>query len=432
MARPRSLDLGPLLPLGALALLTACGLEDYDKLLDTGGPSLVGDDGGGDDGDTLPATDTGLQGGSGSGGEDGGSGSGDGSGSGSGEDGGTDDGGTDDGTTEPIELAIDSVWPDYGTTAGGDVITVTGGPFDASAVVRISGETATVSSATETELVVVTPAVAREGLAQVQVETDAGSGRLASAFRYWEDARGAYGMVGIVELSRYTGSYWDGGTPSDLLNALVYFSDPTTVRWSELFAPSLDTCRSETWTGAPAVTVFDPSISTLSLQPNSGSTLSLPYDGLGFSAEPTSLTAGGTYDLLAPGGLLPAEDVPGVLRLPSSGPTVTAPAISSSIPPDISQYQTFRWTPIGADWVLIAMVVDNGTTSDGYEAVYCPVVDDGAFTFDGSQFALWPTNTVAIVTVGFVYDQTTTPLPWNQGTSAVAGMVSTVGGGFTY
>jgi len=419
--------------LSLVAAVGCGGLEDYGKLLDSGAPSPVGDDG-----DTLPGTtDTGLTtgSGSGSGGDDGSGdgGSGDGgSGDGGAGDGGSGDGG-DDGDPDPIELAIDSVTPAYGSNAGGDLITITGGPFDASAVVEISATEAVVSSVTETELVVVTPAVPRTGLATITVDTDAGSGRLSNAFRYWEDASGLYGMIGVIEHSSYTGGYWDGGTPDDIYDASVYFSDPTATRWYELMVPVLDTCRSETWSSSAAVTVFDPGLTSIDLRPTSGSTISLPYDGLGFSDEPTSLTKGARYDLVAPvGGSLPTEDVSAVVQLPSSPPTVSTPALSDSYPPDIGQYQSFRWTSGGADWVIITMILDNGVTSDGYEVVRCAVTDDGSFNFDGSQFALWSTGSVAIVSVGFVYDQSATILPWNRGTSSIAGIVSVVGGGITY
>ena len=415
----------------AVAALTGCGgLGDFDKYLDSGqadgiaGTNELGDD----------VVDTGLTGGSGDGGSgDAGAGD-DGAGeSGSGDDGTGESGSGDDGSVDPIDIAVDAVTPDYGSNAGGDVVTITGGPFDASVSVEIFGAEATVSSITETELVVVTPAVPRSGPSSVVISSDLGSGRMSNAFRYWEDGAGKYGMVGIVELTRYTGGYWEGGvTPDDVLGATVYFSDPTEVRWYELITPTLDTCRTETWTGAPGVTVFDPGIAQIDLEPTSGSTMRLTFDGVGFSGEPTSLTAGAYYDLLAPGGILPAEDVPSVVHLPSRGPVVSSPAISSTVPPSISQYQSFSWTASGADWVLISMILDNGMTSDGWEVVRCAVYDDGSFNFDGSQFSLWARNTTAIVSVAFVYDQSTIALPWNRSTSGVAGVVATVGGGITY
>jgi hypothetical protein len=415
------------LALAVCSLVGCGGLDDLDKYIDSGGPTPVGDAAGGDGSGGDGATDTGFTGGSGSGsGGEAGSGSGSGGGTGGGEAGtgsgsGTDDGGGDDGTVEPIEIAIDGVTPDYGITAGGDVVVLTGGPFDSTAVVTFGGAEATVSSVTETQLTVVTPASSAAGVAAVEVTSDVGSGRLSDAFEYWEDARGLNGMIGL----------WEGGTPADVFSALAYFSTPTSSSWYELYAPSLDTCRSETWTSSASISVYDPGVPTISLRPTSGATITLDFDSPAYVSEPTSLTAGARYELLAPGGIFPGGDVADVVKLPSSGPSVTSPSISSSSPPSIGRYQTFTWSPIGADWVLITMTVENGQTSDGYERVSCVVTDDGSFAFDGSQFSLWPTNAVAIVSVSFVYDQPGGTLPWNQGNSGMAGIVSTVGGGYT-
>ena len=414
--------------LGVLSFFFAScgGLEDYTKYLDSGSPVP-------DEDQPQGAADTGFSGGSGSG-SGGGSGSGSGSGdagSGDGPDG-SDGAEGSDGSTAPITIAIDSVTPDYGVTTGGASVVLEGGPFDASARVLLAGTEATVLSHTESTITVSTPASSITGAVMVQVESDLGSGRLPRAFRYWEDGTGLHGMVGAVELVRYTGSYWTDASPPDELYASVYFSDLTTFRWYEFLAPTLDACRSETWTSSAAVSVFNPGFSSIRLRPNSGSTLTLNHDGYGYTGEPSSLTAGGRYDLVAPGGDLPDEDVSQIFRLPSSGPSVSSPSINSSVPPEISQYQTFTWTPGGADWVIIAVALNNGLTADGFEQVTCGVYDDGSFTLDGSQFTTWTRGAVAIVTVGFVYDQSGATLPWNLSNSAVAGIVTTKGGAYSY
>ncbi len=414
-----------------IATLPGCGLENFDKygLPDTGAPE--GNDGAGDGGGSggPDDSDTGLPPGDDAGGDVGGGGSGGAGSGGSGGSGGAGSGGDD--SVDPITLAIDAVSPDYGITAGGDTVTISGGPFDSSAVVTFGGAEATVVSASETSLVVRTPSVASEGLAAVSVDTDAGSGRRSSAFRYWADGRGQFGALGAVELIRYTGGYWSGGTPADERGAIVYFTDPSTYRWYELYAPTLDTCRNESWTSAVSVSIINPGVTSMTFRPSSGSNLVLTYDAGAYTTTPSSLTAGAYYDLVAPGGSLPAQDVNTVFRLPSAGPTVSSPLLASSTLTGINTYPTFRWTPGGADWVLLTMALNNGLTADGYELVTCPVVDDGSFVFDTSQFSFWASGVVAVVSASFVYDQPGTVLPWNQSTSAIAGMVTTVGGVYT-
>jgi len=82
--------------------------------------------------------------------------------------------------------------------------------------------------------------------------------------------------------------------------------------------------------------------------------------------------------------------------------------------------------------VQLTVALNNGLTADGFEQVSCAVYDDGSFTLDGSQFTTWTRGAVAIVTVGFVYDQSSTTLPWNRASSAVAGIVTTKGGAYSY
>ena len=398
----RTPTLAGLVALACLGASWGCGLEDY-KTVDTA------EGGDGDDG-TLPGggdVDTGFSGGSGSGG----------SGSGS------DDGGDD----ERVDILIDAISPDHGITAGGESVLITGGPFDSTAAVAFAGASATVTRVSETELVVTTPATTQVGLVEVSVETTVGRGSQADAFRFWEDARGRYGLVGVVELARHTGSLWEGGMPDDSHRAEIYFSEPHLHRWYELYTPSLETCRSETATSTATLSWFDPGVETISLRPDSGSLMTLTYNGSGFVAEPASITAGGRYDLVAPGGILSSEDVAAVMDMPTDGPAVSNPPISSTSVPYVSRFHTFQWTPTGADWILIRMTVENGATEDGFESVYCAVLDDGEFDFDGSSFTTWSGNAIATVAVSSVYDQHDATLPWNQGLSSIAAMVTTVG-----
>ncbi|MBO87004.1 MAG: hypothetical protein CL927_16780 [Deltaproteobacteria bacterium] len=413
---------------------TGCGgLYDYGKLLDTA-ESESESESERDSGDgAVGAADTGFTGGTAGGSGDDGSSTGD-AGSDAGGDAGGDagsDAGGGDG--EPGTIAVDGVTPDYGSTIGGDTVVIEGGPFDESTRVLMARTEATVLSYTETSITVSTPAVTMEGSVAIQVESDTADGVLLDAFRYWADGTGVHGMIGYVQLARYTGTYWTPSVPDDEYFAQVYFTEPTPYRWYDIVVPSLDTCRSELWTTSAVVNVFTAGVSTLSLQPTSGSTLQLALDGFAYLAQPSSLTAGARYSLLSPiGGDLPEVDVADVFRLPSSSPTVYSPAINSSEPPFISQYETFQWAPSGADWVEISINLSNGATSTGAELVTCAVYDDGSFTFDGSQFSSWPSSTQAIISVGFVYDDSSTVLPWNRSTSAIAGVMKTVGGAFTY
>ncbi len=402
MRTPTLAGLTTLLP---VVLVWGCGLEDY-KVADTAPDGGAVDPA--DGSETGSAVDTGLPGGPGTGG--------------------TGTGGED--PRDPIELA--SVTPDYGITAGGDTVTIAGGPFDPSVEVRFAGESAVVTSVTDTAVVVTTPATTQTGPVEVSVETDGGLGSQGDAFRFWEDARGRYGLVGVVELARYTGDSWESESTEDTRTALVYFTEPHLFRWYERYTSTLETCWSETDTRPLDVPIFDPGVEAIALVSDSGSVMNLAYDGLGFTAEPDSITAGGRYDLVSPGGILPVEDVAAVFDVPRDGPSVTNPPISTSRTPFVSQFHTFQWTPTGADWVLLRMTVGDEAADGGVDSVSCAVADDGEFDFDGSHFTVWSGGALAVVSVAAVSDQHDATLPWNQGRSAVAAMVTTVGAAYTY
>ena len=85
-------------------------------------------------------------------------------------------------------------------------------------------------------------------------------------------------------------------------------------------------------------------------------------------------------------GILSAEDVAAVMDMPSAGPAVSNPPITSTSMPFVSQFHTFQWTPTGADWVFIRMTVENGMMEDGFETVSCAVIDDGEFDFGNSYW----------------------------------------------
>lgn len=196
--------------------------------------------------------------------------------------------------------------------------------------------------------------------------------------------------------------------------------------------PTLESCQLASEPNLAVFPLLDPEVERLTLAASVGSALELSYDGLGFTAEAPQLTAGSRYDLLAPGGIFPNEDVAAVLTMPTDTPAVSNPPISVTDNPDVSQYHTFQWTPGGADWVLIAMTVDDGGTEGRVESVVCAVQDDGEFDFDGSPFTIWSGERRATITVSFVHDQHEATLPWNRGGSAMAAMRTTVGAAYTY
>lgn len=420
-----------------LGLAAACSTP-LPKLTDTSdGPRAV-DAADGDDSDG--AVDTGFTGGSDGSGDDGdGSGDGDGGDSGgdeAGDSGGEGEGeGGDEGEVELEELVITSLSPDHGLTSGGETVRIVGGPFDSTATVRLGGSSAVVVSASESELVVTTPA-ASEGAARVTITTDTHTGTEPSLFTYYLDGRGYPGAVGVLQWFESVGSYWSsqsGGTGG------VWFTVPdTSFSWWEQHVPALDTCRRDgSYTPSSSLYLDDPGLSAITLQPSSGSSITLSADSGGYlnNALTASQVAVGRSWTLAPlvGSGLPEEAVASFARMPAP-PSVTSPTITGSGVDTVSPYFTLRWTPGGSDYVAIELYLDNGYGSadtGGFELVRCYASDDGSHQIDTSQFTSFPSGAQLNLLVSLVVDRPGGKLPWNQADARVAGMNGVLGAVFT-
>lgn len=413
------------------ASLSGCGLGLNSFYVDSGLP----DETDGDDGFSGGATGGTSGGGGNSGGGSGGTGTTDGADGGGGADGGT---GTD-GTTGLDPLTISTTTPNYGTTLGGQRVTITGGPFDATARVWFGPNEATVRSVDGSTIEVDSPSTANTGLVDVRVETTTHEGELESAFTYWDDNTGNSTALGVYFFEEQVGSYWSGATTASG-SAAVYFTEPSTAQWSDLVASGIDVCAdADTYTYSGTIYVLDPGASSLTVTPTSGSSVSLTWDsslsGYTNNSLTTSTYRASTAYTLQPmaGGAFPEVSVSNFLRTPAR-PSVSVPYITGSSPPNISRYQTFSWSSVGADWVLIEMSVWN-TAGTGYQqTVSCVARDDGSFTFDGSKFSSWPSSfeyRQVDVRVGYAYESTGT-FPWDNSSINMTGLYQVYGAGFAY
>lgn len=82
------------------------------------------------------------------------------------------------------DVVLAGVFPNSGSTAGGDTIRLTGGGFESGVSVSIGGEPAVLRSAGADMIVAVTPRRSAAGAADVVVTTPLGSARLLRAYRY--------------------------------------------------------------------------------------------------------------------------------------------------------------------------------------------------------------------------------------------------------
>ena len=334
-------------------------------------------------------------------------------------------------------IAITALTPDYGTTAGGTEVVITGGPFDSTARAWVGESEATVLSAAPAELRVRTGPSAETGAVAVEVETASGQGRQTQRFTYWGDATGMAGAIGEVTLARRVGSYWEpGGTTEGGFAQVYLLAEGASVEWWQLFAPALDDCETEAYAPPVEVALMDPGVARITLEaPAAGVSLALDWDAEGgvFTSESVSSSnflSGQSYALAGFGVVgLPAGQTPNFLAAPGL-PSVTSPSIAGSSPPNISRNPTFTWSPGGADFVLIRLSMWNSAGTDYAETIQCVAVDDGSFVVDTGLFSTWPTSRQLDVDLGFA-KATRGALPWNAGQSRVVALHRVYGAGFT-
>ena len=119
-------------------------------------------------------------------------------------------------TAEPLPaLRIDSLQPDWGPTAGGTAVTITGAGFDTTSAVFFGGSELTVSYLNEYTLAVTSPAAAVETAVDVTVESALGETVLPGGFSYSDSG----------DPTPDTGDSDSGGdvTPTGMVGGVVEF-----------------------------------------------------------------------------------------------------------------------------------------------------------------------------------------------------------------
>lgn len=412
---PSSLPEIRLLLAGLPLLLAGCG---FGLVLDTG----LGDGPGGGPGDSGTPDDTGDTDDTNGGGDtDSGGGGGD-----------TD---TDTDTQDPGDdvVAVESVEPGYGTTAGGVEVTIRGGPFDSATRVSFGGTLGTVTSTSSSQLRVVTPATSTEGEVDVVVTTSGGSGTLTSGFMYFEDGTGKAGVVGALYWVDQVGTYWSGA-PQDWGSAWFIFTPPTDLEYWELYAPSLDSCDSDyVWNGD--LYYYETGLSSVNLDLATGGTLAFTWDGtedLAFEVADlpnNRYTQGQSYDLptISPTDM-PSFAMPDIVQAPSSF-SVSTPSIGGANPPALSRSLSLAWSGSGGDAMIaiLELLTASGAVA---ETVTCAMRDDGSFTVPSGTWTAWAPDRQLNVFIGRAKTGTGT-VPFNNAESQFAGVYWVYGAGIT-
>lgn len=307
-------------------------------------------------------------------------------------------------TTDDSDLPIaatptlDDVQPAWGSTAGGDTITLLGADLADATRVEIGGRRATIVSAADGELVVTTPDAASDGRVDVRVTTPGGEARLAGGYRYWLDGTGRVTGRLTLERIRWLGDYWQS-PPAASAWATASFFEPVDTRFFRLFGPTADGCVNG-WTSPDTLARYDLAADELRLvagqnevvlEPDADDPLEYVSRYLPVAQVPLARL----FDLAPVAGDFPAFPLDDVVAGVDTF-DVTSPNLDRANMPTVARNNlTLRWSGSGGDYVVATLLhIAQPARGNPYveQVVSCVSPDDGALTVPFGAWDGWAQN----------------------------------------
>lgn len=337
-------------------------------------------------------------------------------------------------TTVPVAAEILAVTPSFGTNGGNEFVTIDGGPFPSSPVVKFGGVEATVLSATRDQLQVSTPATDAVDWVPISVVGPDGEEiKKKHAYQFWADGNGLTGLWGEMFRLDYLGTYWSGpGTgpyqPPPQAQVRVVFFQPADIKYEQIWAPYLDWCEVD-YNPSLQASVVDTEMDALTVSGNGGQSIRLEpstqdfgyFDAL--DVEPLLLSPGTVYALEEGDatGTWPAFGLDELVTFPDR-PEILAPDINATFPPSVAADFELQWQPSMTGSYLVAIV--SRTTGGGAtieERATCLLADDGQHAIPATTWSAWVPGEFLIVQLGRV-SVTDRTLPHNRSTSQLVGV----------
>jgi len=301
----------------------------------------------------------------------------------------TDD--TDDGTTLSDEEGPDDdsevllpfvgvISPADGTTAGGQLVELSGAELDLVEQVTFCGVEATIESVTPELLTVVTPE-GTAGLCEIALHTADASAIAAEEFTYWEDAQGLTVAAASWTTAIFANEAHWSSRPDDEARAHLAVFDAQDMLLTDLYTPRINSCmrtdgesREDGWSDFGGVDVGDAGL-LLDAEPTTlgfVSELSAYHD----TFEPTATAEVGTTVGLTAAGteLSPAFALHTGVTVPDQFEVTTPDFHGPSAPIATARDFRIEWTGSAADYVGIDLWNLSNT-----QRIRCYVADDGSF-----------------------------------------------------
>ncbi len=344
----------------------------------------------------------------------------------------------DDDESDLVEIALDSITPDYGTAD--HLVQIEGGPFEEGATVLFDDTEAQVVDARPDRLIVEIPPGLDDGWIDVHVQTDEGASIDPLRFNSFESASSGFGALGILEWNEPVGDYWadDAGWGY----GQVVFPIGPSPSWTELlYAPAPDSCARE-YVG-PEVFVYAPNINQIYLEASdaAGTRITLTTPGEDFIYEnpdlPSSkLVQGADYSLDPMTGdpdwptwaSAETQGFVGTIPAPFS---VTSPQLDQANFPETSASFNLAWSgPNNSDAILVLLIrqrwYDAQQAYVTEEVVSCWLNDDGNHAIPNLWSSWLPFDNasddydIVITRVGRA-NLGSSVMPYNDGSTGVLG-----------
>jgi len=198
----------------------------------------------------------------------------------------------------------------------------------------------------------------------------------------------------------------------------------------EFLSSGMDQCVSETWSSGYSLYSYTPGASSITLQPSSGTSVSMSWDGNYGQYDNYNLSSGqyvsnGTYDLdEVIGSGHPDFEVEDLVRTPGVF-SITSPSMSGLEASRVNANNfTISWSGSGGDWMyLILTLYDSG----GYpeDTYYCVLNDDGSFTASSLFGSVASNRGISIELTRM--SGSNAEIPYNNGDSQVMGGYTNIG-----
>ncbi|MEQ1572578.1 MAG: IPT/TIG domain-containing protein, partial [Myxococcota bacterium] len=325
--------------------------------------------------------------------------------------------------------SLSAIEPSYGTA--GQRVVIFGGPFTEPVELWFDGVAAAVTRVTETEVEAEVPSLPAEGTFEVELRAGGALAPSPLEYRYFDDAAGRIGALGMLEWDDLRGNYWDAYS-FDRGFAQVMFTYPTDVGWPQLlFSPVIEHCESDYQIDDP-VDAYVPGVPAVSLLSGAGA-LTIPveaaYPYLYYAEAPVA--PGSDYDLgpMVGGAGWPEFAVANLSGVVPTSMDVTYPPLDGDEPASVDPSYAVQWGgPYDGDGVLLWMQRQRWDGADWiqHEVVTCWVDDDGNFALP-NLWTDWQSGDGVLFYIARYREPAGVTLPFNQGDSAVVGAFWTVG-----